>query len=253
MAGRSRPARTAGRAVQLQDPVHAGRGTGPERHRPAEPARPQGAAGDHRLRPHRFLVRQVDQGSGRYAKVNVAASAEANGFTAVPPQDEWKLTPARPTCTSAPTKPSTASNSTSCRRCRAKMGDTPLVADMSSHILSRQDRRVEVRRDLRRRPEEHRPGRPDLAIVREDLLDSALPICPAPSTGSAVADARLDVQHAADLRDLHRRPGVRAPEAPGRRGGDGSASISKKRACCTRRWTPTISTRTAWRPTTVRA
>jgi phosphoserine aminotransferase len=34
------------------------------RHRAAEPAGPQGAAGDHRLRAHRFLVQQVDQGSG---------------------------------------------------------------------------------------------------------------------------------------------------------------------------------------------
>ena len=40
-------------------------------------------------------------------------------------------------------------------------GDVPLVADMSSHILSRVDRRVEVRRHLRRRAEEHRSGGPD--------------------------------------------------------------------------------------------
>ena len=39
-------------------------------------------------------------------------------------------------------------------------GDVPLVADMSSTILSRPDRRVEVRPDLRRRPEEHGPLRP---------------------------------------------------------------------------------------------
>src|SRR5689334_9287762 len=31
--------------------------------------------------------------AAKYANVNVAASSEANGFTDVPPQDTWKLTP----------------------------------------------------------------------------------------------------------------------------------------------------------------
>ena len=48
-----------------------------------------------------------------YGKVNVAASAEASGFTSVPPRESWQLDPTRPTCTSAPTRRSAASNTTS--------------------------------------------------------------------------------------------------------------------------------------------
>ena len=40
-------------------------------------------------------------------------------------------------------------------------GEVPLVADMSSNILSRPVRCLEVRADLRRCAEEHRPGRSD--------------------------------------------------------------------------------------------
>ena len=88
------------------------------------------------------------------------------------------------------------------------IGDVPLVADMSSHILSRP---LDVSRfgaDLRRRAEEHRPGRPD------DRDRARRPARPR-ATGHAVdvrlrrrRRRRLDAQHAAHLRDLHRRAGV---------------------------------------------
>src|SRR5450830_627210 len=73
--------------------------------------------------------------AARYANVNVAASAEASGFTTVPPQSEWRLTPDAAylhLCTNetidgveidfVPDVPA----------------GVPIVADMSSHILSRQ-------------------------------------------------------------------------------------------------------------------
>jgi len=69
----------------------------------------------------------------RYCLVNVAASAEATKFTTVPPQDTWKLDPASAYVHYTPNEtiggvefgwiPVT--------------GDVPLVADMSSTILSR--------------------------------------------------------------------------------------------------------------------
>ena len=57
-------------------------------------------------------------------------------------------------------------------------GAVPLVADMSSTILSRPIDVVEVRPHLRRRAEEHRPVGPRVVIVRDDLLGKARPGTP---------------------------------------------------------------------------
>src|SRR3989442_194133 len=69
----------------------------------------------------------------KYCTVNVAASAEDKGFTYVPTQERWQLTPGAAyvhVCTNETIggveyqwAPDT--------------GDVPLVADMSSHLLSR--------------------------------------------------------------------------------------------------------------------
>ena len=122
----------------------------------------------------------------RYANVNVAASGAASGFTAVPPQEEWKLTPDAAylhVCTNetidgvefgfAPEAPA----------------GVPVVADMSSHILSRQ---IEVSRYgviFAGAQKNIGPAGLTIAIVREDLLDGALPICPGVFNWRAVADA----------------------------------------------------------------
>jgi HAMP domain-containing protein len=49
----------------------------------------------------------------KYGKVNVAASAADSGYTTIPARSTWKLDPKPPTCTSAATRPSAASNTTS--------------------------------------------------------------------------------------------------------------------------------------------
>jgi phosphoserine aminotransferase len=93
---------------------------------------------------------------------------------------------------------------------------------MSSHILSR---RIDVSKYgviFAGAQKNIGPAGLTLVIVREDLLDTRC------RSARRVQLARTwpsttRCEHAADLRDLHRRPGVRAPEAPGRRGGDGSA------------------------------
>lgn len=122
----------------------------------------------------------------RYANVNVAASGEAGGFTDVPPQDTWRLSPDAAylhMCTNetidgvefdfAPTV----------------QGDVPLVADMSSHILSRA---VDVSKYgviFAGAQKNIGPAGLTLVIVRDDLLDGALPICPGVFNWRAVADA----------------------------------------------------------------
>ena len=89
----------------------------------------------------------------KYAQVNIAASSEDKNFTYVPERASWKLSPDAAyvhVCTNE-TIGGVEYQWT------PDVGKVPLVADMSSHILSRAGRCIEVRRDLRRRAEERRP------------------------------------------------------------------------------------------------
>ena len=110
----------------------------------------------------------------KYADVHVAASAEDQGFTYVPAQSSWRVTPGTAyvhVCTNETIggveyqwTPDT--------------GDVPLVADMSSHILSRV---VDVARFgviYGGAQKNIGPAGLTLVIVRADLLDRALPITP---------------------------------------------------------------------------
>ncbi len=110
----------------------------------------------------------------KYCTVNVAASADDRNFTYVPAQETWKL--ARDAayvhvCTNETIggveyawTPDT--------------GDVPLVADMSSHILSRV---IDVARYgviYGGAQKNIGPAGLTIVIVRPDLLDRALPITP---------------------------------------------------------------------------
>ena len=110
----------------------------------------------------------------KYARVNVAASAEDRNFTYVPPQSTWKLDPGAAyvhVCTNETIggveyqwTPDT--------------GAVPLVADMSSHILSRP---IDVARYgviYGGAQKNIGPAGLTIVIVRDDLLDRALPITP---------------------------------------------------------------------------
>ena len=110
----------------------------------------------------------------KYCQVNVAASSEDASFTYVPPQASWKLTPDAAyvhVCTNETIggieyhwTPDT--------------GAVPLVADASSHILSRP---LDVTRFgviYAGAQKNAGPAGVTLVIVRRDLLDRALPITP---------------------------------------------------------------------------
>ncbi len=110
----------------------------------------------------------------KYCRVNVAASAEDASFTYVPPRASWKLDPDAAyvhVCTNETIggveyhwTPDT--------------GGVPLVADMSSHILSRV---IDVARFgviYAGAQKNIGPAGLTIVIVRDDLLDRALPICP---------------------------------------------------------------------------
>ncbi len=114
------------------------------------------------------------QEAKKYCRVNVAASAEDKGFTYVPEQALWKLDPAAAyvhVCTNEtiggveyPFTPDT--------------GDVPLVADMSSHILSREIDVAKFGVIYAGAQKNAGTAGLTLVIVRDDLLDRALPVTP---------------------------------------------------------------------------
>ncbi|GAB3436647.1 3-phosphoserine/phosphohydroxythreonine transaminase [Massilia solisilvae] len=123
--------------------------------------------------------------AARYANVNVAASAKDNGFTAVPPQASWKLTQDAAylhICTNE------TIDGVEYNFVPEVSADVPIVADMSSHILSRV---IDVSRYgviFAGAQKNIGPAGLTLVIVREDLLEHALPICPSAFHWKTVAE-----------------------------------------------------------------
>jgi phosphoserine aminotransferase len=110
----------------------------------------------------------------KYCAVNVAASAEDQQFTYVPAQETWKLSHDAAyvhVCTNETIggveyqwTPAT--------------GDVPLVADMSSHILSRAVNVAKFGVIYAGAQKNMGTAGLTVVIVRDDLLDRALPITP---------------------------------------------------------------------------
>jgi phosphoserine aminotransferase len=120
----------------------------------------------------------------KYAAVNVAASSAATGYDRVPPRSEWKLD----------------SNAAYVHICSnetiggveyhftPEVGSVPLVADMSSSILSRP---VDVARYgliYGGAQKNIGPAGLTIVIVREDLIGQALPVTPSAFDYKQVAD-----------------------------------------------------------------
>lgn len=110
----------------------------------------------------------------KYAQVKVAATSEAEQFTRIPPRDTWTLDPqaAYVHICSNETIGGVQYHWT------PDTGDVPLVADMSSDILSRP---VDVARYgliYAGAQKNIGPAGVTIVIVRDDLLGQALPITP---------------------------------------------------------------------------
>ena len=110
----------------------------------------------------------------KYCKVNVAASSEAENYTRAPKQSEWKLDPdaAYVHVTTNETIGGVEFHWV------PDTGDVPLVADMSSHILSRP---MDVSRYgliYAGAQKNIGPAGVTIVIVRDDLLGQALPVTP---------------------------------------------------------------------------
>jgi len=112
--------------------------------------------------------------AAKYCTVKIAASAEDRQFSYVPARENWKLDPAAAyvhVCTNETIggveyqwTPDT--------------GAVPLVADMSSHILSRAIDVAKYGVIYGGAQKNAGPAGLTLVIVRDDLLDRALPITP---------------------------------------------------------------------------
>ncbi len=231
---------------ELQGAVPAGRRDRPERDRADEPAARQDAAPTTSTpapgRPARSPRR------AHYCEVNVAASGEASGFTSIPKQAEWRLDP------DAAYVHICANETIGGVEYHwvPETGAVPLVADMSSNILSRP---IDVSRYgliYGGAQKNIGPAGLTFVIVREDLLGGALPITPEAFNYTIQAAARLDDQHAAHLRHLPGGAGVPLDQGRRRPGGDGRAQPRQGGACCTKRSTPAASTSTGSPGTTAR-
>ena len=126
--------------------------------------------------------------AARYAKVNVAASGEAGKFTSVPPQDTWRLTPGAAYLHLCTNETIDGVEIDFVPTLQGAFGNTPLVADMSSHILSRVIDVSQYGVIFGGAQKNIGPAGLTLVIVRDDLLGHALPICPSAFDWKLVAD-----------------------------------------------------------------
>src|SRR3569832_717516 len=112
--------------------------------------------------------------ASKYGTVNIAASGEAGKFTAIPKQSEWKLD-------ADASYVHICSNETIGGvqyHWTPDVGSVPLVADMSSDIMSRPLDVARYGLIYAGAQKNMGPSGVTLVVVRDDLLGHALPVCP---------------------------------------------------------------------------
>ncbi|MDY0073581.1 MAG: 3-phosphoserine/phosphohydroxythreonine transaminase [Thauera sp.] len=129
--------------------------------------------------------------AAKYTRVNIAASSEASGFTSLPALADWQLSADAAyafVCSNETIggvefdfDPDLAS---------VGRGDLPLVADMSSDILSRPLDVAKYGLIFAGAQKNIGPAGLSIVIVREDLLGQAHPLCP------SVFDFKVLAEHA---------------------------------------------------------
>ena len=195
-----------------------------ERDRADEPAARQVR---RRLHPYRRMVEEVDHRGRASTRRSMSPPVpRPSGFTSVPPRDSWQLDPdaAYVHICANETIGGVEYHFT------PDTGEVPLVADMSSNILSRPVDVSPLRPDLRRRAEEHRSGRAD---DRDRARGPDRPGAAVHAVGlrlQAAGRQRFDAEYAADLRDLHRRAGVQLDQVARRPGRHGARTTRAKAA-----------------------
>ena len=122
--------------------------------------------------------------AGKYCKVNVAASSKDSGYTSIPPRSGWKLDPnaAYVHICSNETIGGVEYHWT------PEVGDVPLVADMSSDIMSRPVDVSKYGLIYGGAQKNIGPAGLTIVIVRDDLIGQALPVCPSAFDYKSQAD-----------------------------------------------------------------
>ena len=112
--------------------------------------------------------------AGKFAKINVAASSEATSFDRIPKRETWKLNPdaAYVHICSNETIGGVEYHTT------PDVGSVPLVADMSSSIMSRPVDVTKYGLIYGGAQKNIGPAGVTIVIVRDDLIGQALPITP---------------------------------------------------------------------------
>jgi phosphoserine aminotransferase len=149
----------------------------------------RGHAGADYINTGEWSKRSIAE-AGKYGRIRVAASSEDTNFTSIPPRDTWQLAPdaAYVHICANETIGGVEYHFT------PDTGDVPLVADVSSNILSRP---VDVARYgllYGGAQKNIGPAGLTIVIVRDDLLGGAMPITPSAFdyTLQAEADSMLN-------------------------------------------------------------
>lgn len=126
--------------------------------------------------------------AGRYCTVNVAASSADRKFASIPARADWKLSRNAAYVHICSNETIDGVEYQYTPEVAADTDGAPLVADMSSHILSRE---VDVSKYgviYGGAQKNIGPAGVTIVIVREDLLGHALPFCPSAFDWKIVAD-----------------------------------------------------------------
>ncbi|HCY61933.1 MAG TPA: 3-phosphoserine/phosphohydroxythreonine transaminase [Oxalobacteraceae bacterium] len=124
----------------------------------------------------------------KYANVNVAASAAPGKYSAIPARDSWQLSKDAAYVHICSNETIDGIEYHYVPDVAADTGGAPLVADMSSHILSRT---VDVSKYgviYAGAQKNIGPAGVTIVIVRDDLIGHALPVCPSAFDWRLVAD-----------------------------------------------------------------
>ncbi|PTL75735.1 3-phosphoserine/phosphohydroxythreonine transaminase [Vitiosangium sp. GDMCC 1.1324] len=124
----------------------------------------------------------------RYCTVNLAATTEATGFTAIPDAATWSLSRDAAYVHACTNETIHGVEFQSLPDLKALGSDAPLVIDCSSHILSRPIDWTKVGVAFGGAQKNVGMSGVTIVIVREDLLGRALPICPSAFDYQNVAD-----------------------------------------------------------------
>jgi phosphoserine aminotransferase len=124
----------------------------------------------------------------KYCTVNVAASSEAQKFSLIPPRESWKLSKDAAYVHICTNETIDGVEFQYAPEVAADTGNAPLVADMSSHILSRAIDVSKYGVIFGGAQKNIGPAGLTLVIVRDDLIGHALPICPSAFDWKLVAE-----------------------------------------------------------------